>query len=94
MKLFDYTENGESKLHCLYFLPLMGVIYTTSEEKLRDAINDLNKLNPEYILKSNLNLLEIYEADNGVEFKFNNNIEVVKFEEKPKSLKLVKNFLK
>lgn len=91
MKLFDYTENGESKLHCLYFLPLMGVIYTTSEEKLRDAINDLNKLNPEYILKSNLNLLEIYEADNGVEFKFNNNIEVVKFEEKPKSLKLVKD---
>ena len=91
MELLDYTESEKSKLYCLYFFPIMGVIYTKSEEKLKSVIDSITKLNVEYILKSNLNLIEIYEADNGVEFKFNNDLEVVKFEEKPKSLKLVKD---
>ena len=61
---------------------------------MKYVINELASKNQNYLQKSTLNLIELNEGDNGVEFKFTNSAEVVYFELKPKSVRVVQDFEK
>lgn len=91
VELYEYSNKEDSELYCLIMFPIMGVIYTSSEETYKYVVETFNKLIPKYILLSDLNLVEVFESDNAVEFKFNDKLEVIKFEEKPKSVRLIKD---